>query len=137
MSDWWDVLHLFLSFHGKFFLPTIQTVLFHGKLKSSSTLYQITHFFFQLVIKISGDFHHFPTCLSNHPSSMAIAIYFSFHSDLGCQKGLVICKQGEENSYSWWSFLCTGKCKSCCWSKCMWLLFLHFSIRLGISLLDL
>ncbi|CAL5380911.1 unnamed protein product [Camellia sinensis] len=32
----------------------------------------------------------------------------------GNEKGLILCKQGQESSYSWWIFLCIGECQSCC-----------------------
>jgi len=48
-------------FHGNFFIPTAQRIVFHGNPKSNRTFQQITHLFFQLFIKFSRYFNHFPT----------------------------------------------------------------------------
>ena len=33
---------------------------------------------------------------------------------VGDQKGCFFCKQSEENSHTWWFFLCPRECDSCC-----------------------
>lgn len=43
---------------------------------------------------------------------------------LGNQKRFFLCEKGQEGGRTWWCFLCTGKCKSCCGSKCKCHLFL-------------
>ena len=59
---WRDVPHLFLMFHGKFFLPIPQRIGFHGKTeKDNRTSHQITRLFFQLLIKNSILLNYFPT----------------------------------------------------------------------------
>ncbi|KAH1111131.1 hypothetical protein GLYMA_04G126900v4 [Glycine max] len=41
-------------------------------------------------------------------------------SPKGNQWRFYVCKQSEENSYTWWCILCLGECESCCRSKCKW-----------------
>lgn len=37
-------------------------------------------------------------------------IYISNDFWLGCQKRLILCKEGEEGGGTWWIFLCIGQC---------------------------
>ena len=53
----WDVPHLFLIFHGNFFLPTAQRILVHGMMespKNNRTFHLITNLFFQLIVQRTG-----------------------------------------------------------------------------------
>ena len=74
MSDLVDTLsYLFFIFHGKFFFPPPKELYSKENPNSNITFHQITHLFFQLLIKISCFSSHFPTLQSNVPLNAEIA----------------------------------------------------------------